>query len=67
MRVLGLSLAIPSGCMGASVLWVGIRNWSPCAGFLPLLDYCFNASRIKAHYERIGRHVNVVFLQEIAL
>lgn len=64
MKVLGPNtiFAIPPGCMGG----VGVVGWDMKSGakapvFFPLLDNTASMlAGIKLHYERIGRHVNVV-------
>ncbi|RKL62288.1 NADH-dependent phenylglyoxylate [Thermoanaerobacteraceae bacterium SP2] len=64
MRVLGPDtiLAIPPGCMGG----VGVVGWNKQSGakvpvFFPLLDNTASMlAGIKAHYNMVGRKVNVV-------
>lgn len=64
LKVLGPNtiLAIPPGCMGG----VGVVGWDMESGakvpvFFPLLDNVASMlAGIKAHYEKVGRKVNVV-------
>ena len=55
-------VAIPPGCMGG----VGVVGWGDTSGsripvFFPLLDNTASMlAGIKLHYQRLGRHVNVV-------
>lgn len=64
MKVLGPNtiFAVPPGCMGG----VGVVGWdmesgAKCPVFFPLLDNPASMlAGVKLHYEKIGRHVNVV-------